>query len=146
MFDLSALQLLLYLGAKFAAYVAWCALGVHYFQPHERPWRAGFTWGMLRLTMGFGVGLVVLGTVNALSVSAPQLDTAGLYAAVYIPTRVVEWGVLLLLMSTARGPGGRTTQPGRVAGWLGGGIALSCAADAPLFFILGGFPVGRVLC
>jgi hypothetical protein len=146
LFELGATGFLSYLAVKYVAYAVWCGVAVRLFLPHDSPLRLGALWGGVRLAMGFGFGLFILAFVNELRMSQPQLENGWLYAAVYVPVRIVEWSILLFILSNPRGPEGRYTRPGRAVAWVVGGIVLSCLADAPLFAILGSFPVGRALC
>jgi hypothetical protein len=147
----------LYALLKYGAYAAWCGVGLRFL---ALQWRrrvlaaAGF--GLLRLAMGigFGIGIWILAMLMYGSLredGSPMSHvaaTAATYAAVYVPVRWIEWSLLEVAMNRkARslrgwwaGPGGRSRL------WRLGGIAISCAADVPLFLAFRGLPLGRIMC
>jgi len=138
------LHLLTYLGIKYAAYAAWCAVGLHWVMavPPPSAYRAGVFWGLLRLVMGFGFGVAIAEAVTRLNLSGHP-EGLTLYLLVYVPIRVFEWGVMLCLFAAAERRGALWC---RGAAWVMGGILISCLADVPIFYWIGGFPVGRFWC
>ena len=150
--------LLIYFALKYAVYTTWCALGLRWLlaMPQKAARRAGPGWGLLRLLMGFALGLVIPEVVTQLHL-AGQSEGFGLYLMVYVPTRVVEWGAMLVLFAGQRTIANLRREArrieleprlrwGRGLPWVAGGIVISCLADIPVFIALGGFPIGRFWC
>ena len=62
------------------------------------------------------------------------------YLVVYVPVRVVEWSLMLLILR-------RQGAVPQYAAWVTGGVVISCLADIPLGIMEGGVvPVGRPFC
>ena len=148
--------LALYLALKGAAYVWWCARGVRRFRPERAGSRAlALGLGGARLALGavFGVAIFLLGALvyERLSESA-ALDATAVtvltYLAVYVPVRWIEWAIIeAALMPRSRGLAGFVLGPDAGARvWRLGGALISCLADMPLMFAVGGLPVGRFMC
>ena len=149
-------SLALYFAQKGAAYALWCGVGVLWFRP-ERVRRAGLAIGLgaLRLCLGllFGVAIFFasvlvyagLDEAGAFSPTAAMLLT---YAAVYLPVRWIEWGIIeAILTPRARSLAGFALGAGSTArGWRAGGALISCLADVPLMLAAGGLPMGRFMC
>jgi hypothetical protein len=141
---------LLYILVKFAAYSAWCAIGLRLVGRAE--WKKALGFGFARLLLGvfFGVSIFVVGGMAHLNVpSHPWLA----YCAVYAPVRWIEWSIMSMLMNreNASFASFLLGRSWRERLWRLGGIAVSHLADIPL--ILGGsgsptemLPVGRFLC
>jgi hypothetical protein len=132
--------MLLYAAVKYLAYALWCYFGLRLFATQASA-GAAFKYGairwMLGLFLGFSVGLA-LGSVDP--------DRAGrLYFFIYTPLRVVEWGVIAVLML-------RTAPLSRLLGartwlWIAGGIAVSFLSDlVSPEGLAGKFCAGRCLC
>jgi hypothetical protein len=138
---------LLYLGCKFAAYVAWCSLGARLHGHREGLLWRGIVLGIVRLMMGAVLGLIaIVALLNLLAVTVR--DTWQLYLLVYVPVRWVEWS-LMVPMLDKQGPSLRGLVVGRTpssAYWRLGGIALSCLADIPMMVSMGSLPIGRFMC
>ena len=134
--------MLLYALTKYMAYASWCYLGLLLFT--GRPSVLGaMKFGAVRWLLGLAFGLLAamgLGSVSAQSV-------ASLYFGVYIPLRVVEWWIMVGLISRGR-PGQRALFLSIKAWlWVVGGIAISFASDmASPEGMAGRFCVGRCLC
>lgn len=130
---------LAYLLTKFAAYSGWCYLGLRWFDPsRQRKARVSLFYGVLRLLMGvfFGMGIFLA----ALTMNNAVKDSILTYFVIYVPVRVVEWSIMLLIL---RPRGGIP----RYAVWVAGGVVISCLADIPLSIMEGGVvPVGRPFC
>ena len=131
---------LAYLLTKFAAYSGWCYVGLRWFAPsREAKARGSLFYGFLRLLMGvfFGMGIFL----GALTMNNAVKNSMLTYLVVYVPIRVVEWSLMLLILRR---------QPGavpRYAAWVAGGVVISCLADIPLGIMEGGVvPVGRPFC
>ncbi|MBI4600712.1 MAG: hypothetical protein HY721_02015 [Planctomycetes bacterium] len=140
--------LLLYLIVKYAAYAGWCSLGVRLVRRDVGAWAAaGMGWGLARLFMGFLFGIVILELVDVVYRAQPRPSSFGLYLSVYVPVRILEWGIMVSLLARfpSRAPLGRS-QALRVVPWILGGVIISCLADVPVFIALMGFPVGRFWC
>ncbi len=135
---------LLYGVGKFAAYAAWCYVGVRWFAPERRsPVLAALRFGAGRLLLGIGLGLVIF--LAALSMNNATRNAPLTYAAVYVPVRVGEWLLWYWVIRTRTGAA--SASAGRVGLWIVGGVFVSCLADVPLGIMEGGVvPVGRPFC
>lgn len=135
--------MLLYAGSKFIAYWLWCWLGLSLFAPgHANVVRAA-QYGAIRWALGllFGLGAAVaLGAIDRNSVMM-------LYIAVYVPLRIVEWGIMVQLIRRGEGFAATPLLVSRVWFWVIGGIVVSFASDftSPQG-MAGKFCVGRCLC
>jgi hypothetical protein len=147
-----------YFAVKGLAYAAWIYVGLSVFgrgQRHHVPLALGL--GALRLLMGLGFGIVIWlagsavfqGVSEISDGSSSLVPSITTYLAVYVPVRWIEWGIFEVLLNresrSARGfflgAGSRTRR------WRLGGIAISCLADIPVIYSLGGvIPVGRFMC
>ena len=128
----------LYILAKFAAYTAWCFLGIRLFA-RSRGFGLALIYGGARLLMGVGIGLFIF--LAALSMNNATRDAPLTYAAIYVPTRVLEWTAMFFIIRR----GG--TSFGRACLWVLDGILISCLADIPLGIMNDGVvPVGRPFC
>ena len=143
-----------YFATKVVAYVLWCWLAIHTFQPKrsfEETFFLAATAGAFRALMGLAFGIVIWWLGTLVYGSLRDAPGTGLltYALVYVPVRWVEWSLLaLLLIPESRS--GRAFLLGADRadrGWRAGGISVSCFADLPVIYALGGvLPVGRFLC
>jgi hypothetical protein len=143
---------LLYFGLKFAAYTAWCYLGLHKFrQPPKPPITVAAAYGFLRLFLGFFFGVLIwlLSSLLMSQLGYGLSQNIVTYLLVYIPVRWVEWTIMAMVIV----PGSHAFSSWAVGTgrndrlWRLGGIAISCLADIPLIMDLGGvIPVGRFLC
>jgi hypothetical protein len=132
---------------KLIAYSAWCGLGAR-LHGHTGPIvLKALLFGLLRLAMGvvLGLGLILWG-VNMLAQATH--DQFLLYLAVYVPTRWVEWSLMVVVMH-----GGHRSFKNFLVGetsssrlWRLGGIVVSCLADIPMMLTIGGLPIGRFMC
>lgn len=133
--------MLLYALAKFAAYCAWCSVGLYLFAGRASILDA-LKFGAVRWLLGLLFGLAAaigLGSVSADSVAA-------LYFGVYVPLRVIEWSIMVTIL--ARGPAlSAAVRSPKTWFWVVGGIAVSFASDlASPEGMAGRFCVGRCLC
>jgi len=130
---------LAYLLTKFAAYSGWCYVGLRWFDPgRERRAAGSLYYGLLRLLMGvfFGMGIFLA----ALTLNRAVKNSLLTYFVVYGPVRVLEWSLILLILR-------RQGAVPQYAGWIAGGVVISCLADIPLAILEGGVvPVGRPFC
>lgn len=149
---MSALDSPLYFVAKLVTYCIWCYVGLRLFQPATRlmPAKAlGF--GILRLFMGFFFGILIYFVSSALitHIGAGLPENTITYLAVYVPIRWIEWSIMSALLARNT----PSTSPWilgwgpRDRYWRLGGIVISCLADIPLIYSLGGIiPTGRFMC
>ena len=143
---------LLYLGIKFLAYSFWCSVGLSKLRHKEGSLLArSFAFGLLRLLMGFFFGALIwfLGSLLMSAVGFGLPQNVLTYVLVYLPVRWVEWTIMAILIVPGSFPAWRwaagTASNDRL--WRLGGIVISCLADIPLIWSLGGaIPTGRFLC
>jgi len=138
----------IYIIVKYAAYVAWCYVGLKWLRKRASIGSAvGYGSARLGLGMMFGVAIFFIGAF--LHANAPG-HAWPVYLAVYAPIRYVEWSIMAALvlqgLQTERRFGDGTTQR-----WILGGIVVSHLADVPLILFTyegarGFLPVGRFLC
>src|SRR5215470_15574279 len=149
---MSALDSPLYFVVKLIAYCIWCYVGLRLFQPTTRllPVKAiGF--GVLRLFMGFFFGILIYFLSSALitHIGAGLPENTITYLAVYVPIRWIEWSIMSALLARnipSTSPWILGWSP-RDRYWRLGGIVISCLADIPLIYSLGGvIPTGRFMC
>jgi len=149
---MGALDSPLYFVIKLLAYCIWCFVGLRLFKPAARflPLQAiGF--GVLRLFMGFLFGILIYFLSSALitHLGAGLPENAITYVLVYVPVRWIEWSIMSAILYGAPKPTGTwfLAWSPRDRYWRLGGIAISCLADIPLIYALGGvIPTGRFMC
>lgn len=128
---------------KFVAYCCWCFVGLRIFEPERATLAGSVKYGSIRWLVGLGFGMaaaVALGSVASESVVA-------LYFGVYVPLRIVEWAIVLLLMRGASSHSASLLRNPRAWFWVAGGIVVSFASDAASpEGMAGRFCVGRCLC
>lgn len=128
---------------KFLAYSAWCYLGLRLLAPAAARVPGALGYGGLRWLLGLGLGVLVfllLGTRSPDSVATT-------YFALYTPLRVLEWGLMAVLMTPRhRGAADAPLRWLRL-GWIVGGVGVSFLTDlvSPAG-LAGKFCVGRCLC
>jgi hypothetical protein len=144
LFRVSALAFIGYAAAKFLAYCAWCAVGLHIAGEHISR-RAVLRLGSIRWCIGLAFGIIIYFAAGSIESS----QTASRYFAIYTPTRVVEWAIIAALI---HGRLTRTAMSRRKLAlmlglWCIGGIGVSFATDllSP-DGLQGRFCVGRCLC
>lgn len=130
-----------YAGVKLLAYTFWAYLGVRLFAERtQHRISLSVLYGFARLLMGFLLGILIFVFALELnnSINNPWLT----YVAIYVPARIVEWGIMFLIISRCY------SKPKQAVLWIIGGIAISCLADIPLGIIAGWqfVPYGRPLC
>ena len=138
----------IYIIVKYAAYVAWCYLGLKWLRNRASIGSAvGFGSARLGLGMVFGVAIFMVGAF--LHQNAPGHSWPA-YLGIYAPIRYVEWSIMAALLlegfRTERRFGDGVTQR-----WILGGMVVSHLADLPLILFTyegarGFLPVGRFLC
>ncbi len=128
-----------YVVVKCVAYVSWCFVGLRLLAPERsRPLRCATLLGVARL--GFGIVIGVFIFFAALSMNNATRNAPLTYVSIYVPVRVVEWGIFHFLVS-------RTIQWPKSTAWVLGGVVVSCLVDIPLGIMEGGvLPVGRPFC
>jgi len=135
--------MLLYAVTKFIAYGAWCLVGLRLFAPARASVVSSLKYGSLRWLLGLFFGLVVgvaLGSVSKESVTT-------LYFGVYIPLRIVEWGIMAIVIRRFATSGTASLGGARIWLWIIGGIVVSFLSDiASPEGMAGRFCVGRCLC
>ena len=132
-------SLALYVVIKWVAYVAWCVVGLRLLNPERsRSLQYATVIGTGRLLLGILLGIFIFSaalTMNNATRNAPLT-----YFSIYVPVRVLEWGLFYFLISR------KVTWP-RSAVWVLGGVVVSCLADIPIGIMEGGVvPVGRPFC
>ena len=123
---------------KYVAYTAWCYTGLRLLAAsHARPWKAAFALGAARLALGIALGLFIF--FAALTRNNATRNAPLTYLSIYVPVRIVEWSIFHVLIGGFAGI--------RSAGWVLGGVVVSCLADIPIGIMEGGVvPVGRPFC
>jgi hypothetical protein len=131
-------QYIVYTALKYAAYVAWCFVGLRQLAADRpRPLKVASILGGLRLLLGIVLGLFIF--IAALEMNNATRNAPLTYFSIYVPVRVVEWTIFHFLIGGFRGA--------RSVGWVLGGIVVSCVADIPIGLMEGGVvPVGRPFC
>jgi hypothetical protein len=127
--------ILFYALIKLFAYTLWCKRGIVRYKPeHANKNANAWGFGLLRLLMGIGIGIVIYPLTISIS------GSIGLFAypVVYIPTRIVEWALMSLLMF-------RANFLLQTRNWIYGGVVVSFIADFPLV-LMGGLLGGRPFC
>src|SRR4051794_7624838 len=128
----------IYVLVKFAAYAAWCWLGLAILRPAPGRWLDAVGLGVLRLAVG-----VLFGVAIFLAVPAQREDVLWKYLAIYSPVRLVEWLIVAWVIRRHI----KSPAPRSALLWCLGGIAVSFAADlASPEGVAGHFCVGRCLC
>jgi hypothetical protein len=132
-----------YAAVKLVAYAGWCLFGLRLAAPDAplsaRLWLRALGFGALRWLIGLGLGIVLF---FAFATESHRVWT--LYVQVYVPVRLLEWGVIgLFLFQPAM-----RLRAGRWYAWVAGGVLLSFATDltSPDMIERGRFCVGRCLC
>jgi len=101
--------------------------------------------------MGFFFGILIyfLGSALITRIGTGLPENAITYLAVYVPVRWIEWSIMSAILN--RDP--KANSPwlfgwsARDRYWRLGGIVVSCFADIPLIYSLGGIiPTGRFMC
>ena len=131
-------QYFVYIAVKYAAYATWCYAGLRCLAPDRlRPGKVASVLGGLRLLLGIALGLFIF--FAALSMNNATRNAPLTYFSIYVPVRVAEWTIFHFLIGGIRGF--------RSAGWVLGGVVVSCLADIPIGIMEGGVvPVGRPFC
>jgi hypothetical protein len=135
--------MLLYAIPKYIAYSLWCWLGFRLLAPTYATLLMTAKYGALRWFIGLGFGLLAalaLGSVSPESVTA-------LYLGVYVPLRVIEWGIMAVLIQRSSTTDQTLFRNSHAWLWVLGGIVVSFASDlASPEGMAGRFCVGRCLC
>jgi hypothetical protein len=149
---MSALDSPLYFVVKLIAYCIWCFVGLRLFQPAARLLLAkALGFGVFRLFMGFFFGILIylLSSTLITHIGSELPRNTITYLAVYVPVRWIEWSIMAAFLSrnvASTSPWIVGESP-RDRYWRLGGILVSCLADIPLIYSLGGvIPTGRFMC
>ncbi len=128
-----------YVVVKCIAYVSWCFVGLRLLSSEQpRPLRRAAVLGVARFGLGVAVGVFIF--IAALSMNNATRNAPLTYLSIYVPVRILEWGIFHFLISR------KIQWPGSAA-WVLGGVVVSCLADVPLGIMEGGVvPVGRPFC
>jgi low temperature requirement protein LtrA len=124
---------------KFAAYAAWCYVGIWWFASDRKPiLKNALLFGFGRLILGILLGIGIF--LAALSMNNATRNAFLTYLVIYVPVRIGEWLLWYFLIRTESGRG-------RHLAWIVGGVLVSCLADIPLGIMEGRVvPVGRPFC
>jgi hypothetical protein len=145
--DSGAVLFFTYVAVKYAAYAAWCFLGIRLLRGVTPPLSSALGLGFVRLLLGIFFGIAIFLTGGMMHLNVPSHAWAS-YFAVYAPVRWVEWSIMTLLV--APGSGFFLLNPNPKSNlWKLGGIVVSHLADIPLILSSGVgdmLPVGRFLC
>ncbi|MFI5360929.1 MAG: hypothetical protein ACHQ49_03070 [Elusimicrobiota bacterium] len=123
---------------KLLSYAAWCHWSAAYLE--IKPGRSAFKDGLLRFAIGLAFGgaaylIVVSLSAETLSRLQDRASPRVYYVAAFVPLRWVEWWIMERVIAVR--PGGLLTTSRGSAWWRAGGVLVSFASDAPLFFLAG---------
>lgn len=128
----------LYVAVKLIFYIAWCWFGLRLWRASSSSLITAAGFGILRLAIGVVFGIVIFVLVR----TQPE-DVLWKYIAIYVPVRIVEWFIMVLIVGRKSD---RQTAFNSIM-WCLGGIVVSFAADfASPEGVAGHFCVGRCLC
>jgi hypothetical protein len=145
------LPIAIYFSAKYAAYAAWCGLGLRWLDP-SRPARRrlALLFGAMRLGLGFLLGFL-LWNFPRIPGFDPETMLGGalpFYFVLFPPMRWLEWSLVALLLDPSSRSRGAflVGASARARLWRLGGVGLSFLADGAVFLVLAnlkriGFPV-----
>ena len=136
-------MLIVYAVAKYLAYSAWCYAGVRLVQVPASGASSALALGALRWLLGLVFGVVVFFGAGSIDPS----DAARLYFLIYSPIRLVEWGIMALVIARMATRQSRSAPAFSLFVWCVGGIIVSFLTDllSPEG-MQGRFCVGRCLC
>lgn len=127
------IYLISYITLKGFAYSIWCYVALNFFfnnKKHLIISAAGF--GLIRLLIGIFIGqFAILKLIGVIAPSNQILD----YFLIFPVVRLFEWLFLYFLMNCFY----KKTliiNTYQLAGWILGGIIISCLADIPVFIAL----------
>ena len=135
--------MLLYGVIKFLAYCLWCFLGLRVVSPFLATLGRAIGFGVIRWLLGLVFGVVVFLSVG----QTERANLLSLYVAIYLPLRVIEWGIITFLLRHTAAKQEVSISGRWVIGWIIGGIVVSFLTDmiSPEG-LAGRFCVGRCLC
>jgi hypothetical protein len=136
-------MLLAYAVAKYLAYSAWCYVGLLRADPTAASTSASLRLGAARWLLGLFFGVVAFFLVGSIDAQA----AARTYFVVYSPVRIVEWGIMALVIASRVRQASISATVLRLPLWLIGGVVVSFLTDllSPEG-LQGRFCVGRCLC
>jgi hypothetical protein len=127
----------LYIAVKLICYIAWCWVGLRFWQVSSPRFIKAVGFGTLRLAIGVAFGLTIF-----LFFPTQREDLLWKYIVIYAPVRMAEWFILALIIGRKS-----VNQTLNSIMWCLGGIGVSFAADfASPEGVAGHFCVGRCLC
>lgn len=131
----------LYVVAKFIGYSGWSLVGLKLWNHSQgvKLFLNGLKFGFIRMLIGILFGLMIF-----IAYRTDNTNLAFKYFIIYLPIRVIEWGILYRMISKSQ-PSPRS--PMQIWLWILGGILVSFAIDflSPEG-VKGHFCVGRCLC
>jgi len=128
---------------KFILYFIWCYIGIRCLarRPPTGRWRAA-SLGVFRLMIGVGFGALLGGFLH-FGHGARNGNYSGLYFAVLVPARWLEWSIMSFFPDlSAQGFWLFPFRDMRTLLWRLGGILISFATDIIAFV----FVISRLIC
>jgi hypothetical protein len=136
-------MIIVYAAVKFLAYAAWCAVGLWVVHPADAGIMRAARYGVVRWLLGLAFGVAIFFLVGPIEAA----DAARLYVSIYLPVRVVEWGIMAVLIARHLTQASRSTGNVTLVLWCVGGVLVSFLTDlASPEGMAGRFCVGRCLC
>ncbi len=129
---------LLYVFLKFFVYSLYCFL-LNKFIVEKYSFIKILGIGGFRTLLGALFGGLVFIAFEVMPVSVLYKDDWVLYLLIYVPVRVIEWGVVVTIFFNKR-----NVSLNKKLLWVLGGIILSILVD--LIFAPSGLRIGRILC
>ena len=135
--------MLIYAIVKFIVYTVWSAAGIAWLTNDPPHFSTALGLGTLRWGLGLFLGVLVFFTVPLSSSD----NTSAVYFKIYTPLRILEWGIVLLIILTNKGKLSGKQLLLRSALWIVGGILVSFITDlVSPEGLAGKFCVGKCLC
>lgn len=139
-----SIGLICYVILKIGLYIFWCHAGLLRNREELLPDKflnPAIGLGLVRAVLGIGFGYLIFYFTNNFytdffqSLSLRHFTQFLIYLDIYIPLSLIAWGIMSLL----------------ALHWLDWlwvvfGICISLLTDLPVFILMHGFPIGRVLC
>ena len=132
-----------YGAAKFLAYSAWCYGGLIAARAVRPGVGRSFGFGAVRWFIGLFFGVAIFFAVGSIDAEA----TFRTYLLIYTPVRLVEWGIMAVLIARRVQAGAAAHAILPLSIWCAGGILVSFLTDVVSpEGLQGRFCVGRCLC
>jgi hypothetical protein len=136
-------MLFIYGLVKLVGYSVWCYLGLRLFISSDALLKRAITLGIIRWIIGLIFGIVVFLLVG----SIPSDEAAKIYFAIYTPLRLIEWGIMAVLIMRRRNFQQAAPSLTSLLLWIAGGTLVSFVTDLTSPEGLSGrFCIGRCLC